>query len=216
MFRFRHTALAALVLAALLAGCGGDDADSDAGAGDTSSVDVTDQDQEADDATGSGDGTGSDDGTGSEDEADEADEQGGETAAAIPDACTLVDDAELGALVPGAEPEPEEGTAIDGLDYSQCTWETEETTLIVAVVEGSTRFEMHQDHLQGEPLDGVGEDALVATGVSSETRGDTGGRTVSALVDGNTLSVALRLTGQTTNEDVVPLATAVVERAAAG
>lgn len=203
MFRFRHTALAALVLAALLAGCGGDDAESDAGSGDTSSVDVTDaQDQEAD----AGDQT---------DETDDAD-AGDQTAAAIPDACGLVDAAELDALVPGAEPEADDGTAIDGLDYSQCTWETEETTLIVAVVEGSTRFEMHQDHLQGEPLDGVGEDALVAPGVSSETTGATGGRTVSALVDGNTLSVALRLTGQTTNEDVVPLATAVVERAAAG
>lgn len=131
---------------------------------------------------------------------------------AIPDACTLVEPSEVEALVGPAEQEAEIDVALDGLDYSQCTWEGDVGLFIVAVVEGPDRYETHTANLSGDPVDGIGDEAITAGGVSSETRGATGGRTISALVGGNTLVVALKVDGQTSLEMVAPIATTVAER----
>ncbi|MBK5222106.1 MAG: hypothetical protein JJE52_04370 [Acidimicrobiia bacterium] len=131
----------------------------------------------------------------------------------LPDACSLLDPAELSPLVGDVEPEAESGTAIDMLDFSQCAWETDDTMVVVAVRDGPARYEMHRDNLPSEPVDGLGDEAVTMAGVSSETVGATGGRTVSALVGGRTVVVALRIEGQTTLDVVRPLAQAAIERA---
>jgi len=210
MRRFRTTALALTAIALLvLGGCGDDDGSA---ATDTTSQDV------ATDATNGDDSDAVDD-TDGVDDADDADDtegsegSGDESAdAEIPDACTLVEPAEVEELIGAAEPEGENDVAIDGLRYSQCSWENDDGLFIVAVVEGRDRYDLHTQNLPGEPLDGVGDEALTAPGVSSETKGATGGRTISALVGGRTLVVALRVEGQTTVEMVAPIATTIAGR----
>ena len=225
MFRFRRPAIALFAVATLLAGCGGDDGGDDTAA-DATAEDASASDESGGGATGAADGDTTDGDTADGDTADgdapesdgdaagPADSDGGESAGAIPDACTLVDAADVEALVPGATPEAETSMSLDALEYSQCEWESGDALLIVNVVEGPNRFEMHRDHLRGEAIDGLGDDALVAEGISSETRGSTDGLTVSSLVDGNTLVVALKLDRDTTQDDVVPLATTAAERLA--
>lgn len=182
MLRRWTTLVVVAVLAAALLGCG--------------------DDEESDEVTAVTDDTGTGD-TG-----DETGDGGGE----LPDACGLLEAAELEPVVGSVEPEAERDTSIDGLDYRQCTWESADTLLIVAVVDGSERFETHVANLGGEPVDGVGDEALVATGMSSETRGGTGGRTISARVGDRTVVVALRLPGETPTDAVLPLAQAVAGR----
>lgn len=195
--RTRTAALVAIALAPLLLGACGDEDDSA----------TTSTTAPADPAAGDGPDADADGG---------ADEDDGEAGAegAVPDACTLVEPAEVEALVGDATGTEERDVALDGLEYSQCTWENEESMLIVAVVGGPERHEMHQDTLPGDPLEGVGDQAITAPGVSSETTGATGGRTISALVDDRTLVVALKVPGQTTVDLVAPIATTVADRLA--
>lgn len=188
MSRTRTAALVVVAFAPLLLGACGDDDDSAA------TSPTTADDPAADDGT--------------DDDGEAAD--GG----SVPDACTLVEPAEVEALIGAATGEEERDVALDGLEFSQCTWETEESMLIVAVVDGPERHEMHQDTLPGEPLEGVGDQAITAPGVSSETTGATGGRTISALVGDLTLVVALKVPGETTVDLVAPIAATVADRVA--
>lgn len=195
----RPTAALVVLLLALGASCGGDDGTSDEDAGSSTTVPAeaapTTVSTEAPPTTATTGDPGSE-----------------EESGALPSACDLVDPTALPADLAAASPESDDGTSIDGLGYSQCTWESEETLLVVAVVDGPERYEMHVENLPGEPLDGVGDEAITAPGISSETRGASGGRTVSALVGDRTLVVALRLDGETTPADVLPFASAAVER----
>lgn len=193
--RPRALALLLVLLLVLGAACGGDDADDGAEPGDapetTSSTAPPDEEEPVE---------------------EEPDEEEPASDGALPAACDLVDPAALPDGLAAVTPEADDDTAIDGLDYSQCTWESEDVLLVVAVIDGPARYEMHAENLPGEPLSGVGDEAITAPGISSETRGGSGGRTVSALVGDRTLVVALRLEGETTPDDVVPLATAAVDR----
>lgn len=195
MTQIRNLVLVPLAAAALLLGaCGDDDVD-------TSGTTVAPADDAAtDDSSDGADGTdGSAGGSGE-----------------VPDACGLVEAAEVEALIgEAASPESEADVAIDGLAYSQCSWETADALFVVAVVEGTDRHEMHREIPNAEDVDGVGDRAITAGGVSSETMGATGGRTISAEVDGSTLVVALKVQGQTTVDLVAPIATTVAERLAA-
>jgi hypothetical protein len=197
MTRNRTLAAGTLAAALLLAACGGDDGGAEEGT--TAPPAETSTSAEVETST-------------TAEEPEDAEPDDGEEAGAIPDACSLVEPAEVEALVGAAEPEGETETAIDGLEYSQCIWETDDAMLVVAVVEGEDRFAMHGENLPAEPLEGVGDEAITAPGVSSETRGATGGRTISALVDGNTLVVALRVPGETSIDLVAPIATTIAGR----
>ena len=202
MTRTRTLATTVVAVASLLlAACGGDDADD--GAEDVSTDTTAAVAADANDDT-------TDDGTTDAGTVD--DETSDEAAAGVPDACSLVEPSEVEALIGAAEPVGETDTAIDGFAYSQCNWENDDGLFLVAVIEGPTRYESHQDNLAGEPLDGVGDEALTAPGVSSETMGATGGRTISALVDGTTLVVALKVPGETSIDLVQPIATTVADR----
>lgn len=105
--------------------------------------------------------------------------------------------------------------AIDGLSYSQCFWEDAEGNQMigVGVVETTDRFDMHVGNMPSyEELPGLGDEAIAFPGVSSETRGATGGRTISISVDDRTVTVSLRLDGETPVDAVTPLAEAVLAR----
>jgi hypothetical protein len=108
------------------------------------------------------------------------------------DACELLTSDEVEARL-GRAPAPEKktGKTLDGFALSQCVWEEGDGRLAVAVVGSGERYRMHEQRDQGEPVEGLGDGALVETGTSLEDRGGTGGRTV-FVVDGNrTLVVAL-------------------------
>jgi hypothetical protein len=142
-------------------------------------------------------------------------EPGAPAEAELPSACDLVEDAEVEALIGPAEPELIEGRAIDGVEYSQCFWDGEDgvTMVGVTVVDTRARYDLHvQSSMNPEPVDGLGDEALMAPGVSSETRGATGGRTVSMRFGEQTLMVSVRLDDQTLPENVLPLAELVAAR----
>lgn len=207
MTRTRTLAVTLVAVASLLFAACGDDTDD--GAGDDVSTDsaaVTDDTTAVADETIADDDETTDAGTVDDEASDEV------AAGGVPDACSLVEPAEVEALIGAAEPVGETDTAIDGFAYSQCNWENDDGLFLVAVIEGAERYESHQDNLPGEPLAGVGDEALTAPGVSSETMGATGGRTISALVGGRTLVVALRVPGETTVELVQPIAATVADR----
>ena len=202
----RRPPLAALVMAALAlaltAGCGDDD---DTATDDTSTT--------APDATGDdGDGGGGDDGDDADDNGGDDNDDGDDGDGGVPDACDLLDAAEVEPFVGVVEPESEAGTSIDLLAYSQCEWETDDALVVLAIVGGAERFETHRDNLPGEPVEGLGDEALTFPGVSSETRGGSGGRTISVRVGDRTLVVALRIEGETTVDLVRPLAEAALGR----
>lgn len=136
-------------------------------------------------------------------------------AGATPDPCTLVAAAEVEAVAGlGATAAAEDGESIDGLAFRQCVWEAEATSSLVAVavVEGADRYEQHAERGLGEPVDGLGDEALVEAGVSLETHGATGGRTVVVLDGDRTVSVAVKRQGETPVDEVVTLAASVLDR----
>lgn len=102
-----------------------------------------------------------------------------------------------------------------------CSWagpepdEAASNSLAVEVYAGDVAYERVTEQLSGtgEPVPGLGEQASVFEGYSSQTLGSTCGRTLVAVVDGRTLQVALCL-GDTpvTTEQLVALATQVEGR----
>lgn len=181
-----------------VAGCGDDD---------TSAADPSSPDPSIESTTADGGDTGNGDSSSAEEAA--GDEPTGED---LPDACGLVDQAEVEALIGPAAIENEAGQTLDGLDFNQCVWESDESGQLigVALTSTTTRFESHLDNLPGDPVDGLGDDAITAGGVSLETTGATGGRTISMANGDRTVVVALRLDGQTTLDAVRPLAESVL------
>lgn len=113
--------------------------------------------------------------------------------AAVADACELLTGEDVSAAL-GRTPRPDErsGRTIDGFALSQCVWEEGERTVAAAVIASPERYRQHERRGRGEAVEGVGEAALVETGMSLEDRGGTGGRTVFVLDGGRTLVVALR------------------------
>lgn len=220
MAPLRTLAVAPLAVVALaLSACGDDSDDALDSAPETVSADAP-----ADDGADEGDDESADDGADGSPDANgdgaSADGSGGATDGELPDACGLLEGAEVEALIGLATEDPEEGVAVDGVAYRQCAWRSvaDSSLVVVAVVEGTERHEMHREVMasaNGEPEEGIGERAFTSGGVSSETFGATGGRTISAVVDGRTLVVALKLQGETTLDVVAPLATTVAERLAA-
>lgn len=223
MAPLRTLAVAPLAVVALaLSACGDDSDDALDTAPETVSADAP-----ADDGADEGDDESADDGADGSPDANgdgaSADGSGGDDGATdgeLPDACGLLEGAEVEALIGLATEDPEEGVAVDGVAYRQCAWRSvaDSSLVVVAVVEGTERHEMHREVMasaNGEPEEGIGERAFTSGGVSSETFGATGGRTISAVVDGRTLVVALKLQGETTLDLVAPLATTVAERLAA-
>ncbi len=130
---------------------------------------------------------------------------------ALPDACGLVDEADIEALIGPAGNELEVGETLDGLAFSQCVWENDTRQMVgVALTTSTARFASHLENLPGEPVEGLGFQAITVGGVSLETTGATGGRTISISDGDRTVVVALRLEGQTTLDAVRPLAESVL------
>ena len=145
----------------------------------------------------------------------EPDEDAAPVFADLPHACELVEPDEVEALIGPADEEGIEGRALDGARYTQCFWDGHDgTTMIgVSIVDTRARYDMHASTLpEFEPLADLGDEALAAPGVSSETGGATGGRTVSIRVGDISVVVALRYEGVTPVEEVRPLAESVVSR----
>ena len=123
--------------------------------------------------------------------------KGEDTRAAEPrgpdaDACELLTTDEIEARIPrAAAPDEKTGRTLDDFPLSQCAWEAGDSMVAVAVVGSSERYRMHKARGRGEPLDGLGDAALVETGTSLEDRGGSGGRTVFVLDGDRTLVVAL-------------------------
>lgn len=185
----------------LVAGCGDDDSSSSDPASPDPSVEPTPADDDpADDH--------------SADEAGQEHAAGGE----LPDACGLLDQAEIEALIGPAVSEREEGQTLDGLNFSQCVWENDDSGQLVgmALTTTTTRFDSHVDNLSGDPVAGLGDDAVTMGGVSLETTGATGGRTISIAHGDRTVVVGLRIDGQTTVDMVRPLADSVLAALGAG
>jgi hypothetical protein len=141
----------------------------------------------------------------------------GRVFADLPHACALVEPAEVEALIGPADEDGIEGRALDGARYTQCFWDGHDgiTMIGVSVVATRARYDLHASTLPDfEPLDGLGDEALAAPGVSSETRGATGGRTVSIRIGEVSVVVALRYEDVTPVDEVRPLAESVVSRLA--
>lgn len=133
---------------------------------------------------------------------------------ALPDSCGLLDQGEVEALIGPGVTKNEAGQTLDGLEFNQCVWEHDESGQLIGVVltTTTTRYESHVDNLPVEAVEGLGDEAVTMGGVSLETTGATGGRTISIADGGRTVVVALRLDGQTTLDAVRPLAESVLAR----
>jgi hypothetical protein len=184
--------------AVALSGCG-DDADGDGADPDVADTAVGEVDGAATSTTA---GAAGDDG-------DDEPDGGG-----LPDACGLLDADEFEALIGPATAEADGGTTIDMLNFDECIFEADEGRGIVgvAITSSRSRYDMHVERLDGEAVDGLGDEAFMAVGMSLETKGATGGRTVSMLVDGRTVVVALRIEGDTPPEVARTLAESVLTR----
>jgi hypothetical protein len=198
--RLLRTSAAVIALALPVSACG-DDGDDEVELGEAAE-DVGDAGEPSDGGTGGG-------------EADDGDSAPGE----LPDCSALIPRDELGELLGLTEMQKTEEEAVDGLAFSECVWETDDVALAgVAVVESSARYdqrvELAEDEFLMEPefVDGLGDGAVVAVGVSLETFAATGGRTATVLADGYSVEIALRLDPRTSTDDVVALAEIVLDR----
>jgi hypothetical protein len=131
------------------------------------------------------------------------------------DSCKLLTNDEIAARIGGGfEPEAKTGRTLDAFALSQCVWEAGDAKVAVAVVGSAERYRMHEKRDLGEPVEGLGDAALVETGTSLEDRGGTGGRTVFVLDGDRTLVVALDRgrSEEVTVDAVVELARSAHER----
>lgn len=191
--------------AVALTGCGDDDGSSPVADGSTETTAVPANLDPPDEGDDDEDG----------DDENAADESDDAAAGDLPDSCELLTAEEVEALIGSATPEGEDDVAIDGVAYSQCFWEDAdgEELIGVGVVDTTARYDMHAENMPTqEDVAGLGDEAIAFPGISSETRGATGGRTISISVDGRTVVVSLRLLGETPVDTVVPLAEAVLSR----
>jgi hypothetical protein len=191
----RRLALVICLGALALSGCGDDSVEEVEDGATSTTVAQTDPADETEDE--------SDDGS-------DAEPDGG----GLPDACGLLDADEVEALIGPATAEADGGTTIDMLNFDECIFEADEGRGIVgvAITSSRSRYDMHVERLDGEAVDGLGDEAFMAVGMSLETKGATGGRTVSMLVDGRTVVVALRIEGDTPPEVARTLAESVLTR----
>jgi hypothetical protein len=133
----------------------------------------------------------------------------------LPHACDVVPPEEVELIIGHADQEALADRALDGAHYTQCIWDEPNSSSLIAVsiVDTAARFELHQRVLPDfEVVEGLGDEALVAPGVSSETRGATGGYTVSIRRGATTVVVALRYEGVTPADHAIDLARSVVDR----
>ncbi len=114
----------------------------------------------------------------------------------VADACKLLTDAEVTQqLGNGAKRERKAGTSLDEHPFTQCRWTAGKKEIGVVVIATTARFETHSKLAGGSTVSGLGDAATVRRGTSLETRGGTGGRTVTVKDGGRTLVVALDLGG---------------------
>lgn len=192
------------------AACGGDD---DPASPDPSGESTTSTDAATPGETGDADAADDDDADGDA-TADDDDAEGSsddDATADLPDACDLLDGADVEALIGPAVTESDSGQTLDGLAFSECVWSNETRQMVgVALTSTTTRFDSHVANIGGDPVDGLGDEAITMGGVSLETTGATGGRTISMAVGDRTVVVGLRVEGQTTVDMVRPLAESVL------
>ncbi len=175
----------ALAIAALASGCGDDDEGVfEEGSGPVETTTTT-----TDASTDTGAAT----------ETDGRD--GGAPGASAPNACELLPEDRVKALIGAAsKPEEKDGQTLDGFPLSQCVWERGEAGVAVAVVGSPERYLQHKKR-GGDAVEDLGDAALVERGTSLEDRGGTGGRTVFVRDGERTLVVALNTGERETSVD---------------